>query len=40
MQHAFPVMDVLLAKRDVKSDARFVACAKGPAQVRFTWAPP
>ena len=28
------------AKRDVKSDARFVACAKGPAQVRFTWAPP
>ena len=26
-------------KRDVKSDARFVACAKGPAQVRFTWAP-
>jgi hypothetical protein len=28
------------AKRDVKSDARFVACAKGSAQVRFTWAPP
>jgi len=28
------------AKRGVKSDARFVACAKGPAQVRFTWAPP
>jgi hypothetical protein len=26
-------------KRDVKSDARFVACAKGSAQVRFTWAP-
>jgi hypothetical protein len=26
-------------KRDVKSDARFVACAKGGAQVRFTWAP-
>jgi hypothetical protein len=28
------------AKRDVKSDARFVACAKGPATLRFTWAPP
>jgi hypothetical protein len=28
------------AKRDVKSDSRFVACAKGPAQIRFTWAPP
>lgn len=28
------------AKRDVKSDARFVACAKGSATVRFTWAPP
>jgi hypothetical protein len=27
------------AKRDVKSDARSVACAMGPAQVRFTWAP-
>jgi hypothetical protein len=26
-------------KRDVKSDARFVACAKGGSQVRFTWAP-
>ncbi len=28
------------AKRDVKSDARFVACAKGSATIRFTWAPP
>jgi hypothetical protein len=28
------------AKRDVKSDARFVACAKGAATIRFTWAPP
>ena len=28
------------AKRDVKSDARFIACAKGSATVRFTWAPP
>ena len=28
------------ARRDVKSDARFVACGKGGAQVRFTWAPP
>jgi len=28
------------AKRDVKSDARFVACAKGSATLRFTWAPP
>jgi hypothetical protein len=28
------------AKRDVRSDARFVACAKGAEQVRFTWAPP
>lgn len=28
------------AKRDVRSDARFVACAKGQAQLRFTWAPP
>jgi hypothetical protein len=28
------------AKRDLKSDARFVACAKGSATVRFTWAPP
>jgi hypothetical protein len=28
------------AKRDVKSDARFVACAKGAAQINFTWAPP
>lgn len=28
------------AKRDVKSDARFVACARGGAQIRFTWAPP
>jgi hypothetical protein len=27
------------AKRDVKSDARFVACAKGSSQIRFTWAP-
>jgi hypothetical protein len=27
------------AKRDVKSDARFVACAKGTSQIRFTWAP-
>jgi hypothetical protein len=27
------------AKRDVRSDARFVACAKGSAQLRFTWAP-
>ncbi|MGH2957748.1 MAG: hypothetical protein ACRDL6_12230, partial [Solirubrobacterales bacterium] len=27
------------AKRDVRSDARFVACATGAAQVRFTWAP-
>jgi hypothetical protein len=28
------------AKRDVKSDARFIACAKGSATLRFTWAPP
>jgi hypothetical protein len=28
------------AKRDTKSDARFVACAKGAATIRFTWAPP
>jgi hypothetical protein len=28
------------AKRDVKSDARFVACSKGTAQLGFTWAPP
>jgi hypothetical protein len=28
------------AKRDVKSDARFVACAKGSTTIRFTWAPP
>jgi hypothetical protein len=28
------------AKRDVRSDARFVACAKGSATIRFTWAPP
>jgi hypothetical protein len=28
------------AKRDVKSDARFVACGKGSATIRFTWAPP
>jgi hypothetical protein len=28
------------ARRDVKSDARFVGCAKGAAKVRFTWAPP
>jgi len=27
------------AKRDTKSDARFVACAKGGATIRFTWAP-
>jgi type IV secretory pathway VirB10-like protein len=28
------------ANRDTSSDARFVACAKGPATLRFTWAPP
>jgi hypothetical protein len=28
------------AKRDVHSDARYIACAKGTAQIRFTWAPP
>jgi hypothetical protein len=28
------------AKRDVKSDARFVACGKSTATLRFTWAPP
>jgi hypothetical protein len=27
------------AKRDVRSDARFVACGKGAATIRFTWAP-
>jgi hypothetical protein len=26
-------------KRDVRSDARFVACTTGGAQVRFTWSP-
>ena len=26
-------------KRDVRSDARFVACAMGGGQVRFTWSP-
>jgi len=27
------------AKRDVKSDARFVSCAQGGQSVRFTWLP-
>jgi hypothetical protein len=28
-----------LAKRDVKSENRNVACSKGPASIRFTWTP-
>jgi hypothetical protein len=27
------------AKRDVKSDARFVSCAQGGQSIRFTWLP-
>lgn len=27
------------AKRDTKSEARFVACSMGSARLRFTWAP-